>query len=287
MEHAAAEWNERDKPASRLWGGGQLAAAVADTGARIRAGTAPADLARRRPSARWFPQRRRALATDRVDLTPEARDFLYASIRRDRRHRRSTITVLSVLLVFALAAAGFAVIQQRNAEDQQLVATARQLVAEAELARDTDLRTALQLGLAAHRIQPDGETHASLVNTLASTPFANTLTNHRAAVLSVAFAPDGRTLATGGSDGTVVLWDVTDPARPRPLGAPLIAHTGHVRSVAFAPDGRTLATGGSDGTVVLWDVTDPARPGHLGAPLTGHTSYVSSVAFAPDGRTLA
>jgi WD40 repeat protein len=102
---------------------------------------------------------------------------------------------------------------------------------------------------------------------------------------AVAFAPDGRTLATAGAD--VILWDVSDPARPRRLGAPLTAHTSGVSSVAYAPDGRTLATASADNTAIVWDLSDPARPRQLGEPLTGHTSAVESVAFAPDGRTLA
>ena len=154
-------------------------------------------------------RRHRALVSDRVDLSPKARDFLHTSIRHDRSRRRRTITVLSVLLVFALAAAGFAVIQQRNAEDRQLVATARQLVAEAEVARDTDPRTALQLGIAAQRIHPDGQTRSSLVNTLINNHYVATLTGHSDEVTSVAFAPDGCTLATASADRSVILWDLT------------------------------------------------------------------------------
>ena len=67
----------------------------------------------------------------------------------------------------------------------------------------------------------------------------------------VAFAPDGRTLATASVDQTVLLWDVTDPARPRRLGDPLTGHTGAVYGVAFAPDGHTLATASADRTVLL------------------------------------
>jgi WD40 repeat protein len=74
-------------------------------------------------------------------------------------------------------------------------------------------------------------------------------------VYSVAFAPDGHTLATASWDQTVRLWDLTDRAQPSPLGAPLTGHTSGVYSVAFAPDGHTLATASRDQTLRLWDLT--------------------------------
>ncbi|MFI6388848.1 AAA family ATPase [Nonomuraea sp. NPDC050540] len=84
-----------------------------------------------------------------------------------------------------------------------------------------------------------------------------------------------------GADGTVQLWNV---ATQRPVGAPLTGHAGEVFSLRFSSDGRSLAGGGADGTVRLWDVTarTPVR-----TRLSGHSDEVSSLAFSPDGRTLA
>lgn len=113
------------------------------------------------------------------------------------------------------------------------------------------------------------------------------LSQHTHWVLSVAFSPDSETLASASRDGTVILWDVTDPAHARPVGLPLPGRTTGVVSVAFSNDGRTLASGNWDGTVRLWDVTDRAHPQSLGRPLLGHTNPVNSVVFVADDRALA
>jgi len=284
VEHAATEWDDDGRPPARLWAGGELAAAVADTGARICSSSASPP--GRRGPARWLPRWHQVLVTNRVELSTQARDFLHAGIRRDRSRSRRATTVLSVAIILALVAAGVAFVEQRNAEQGQRIAAAGRLVSDAEAARSTDLRAALLLGLAAHRLHPTGETHASLVNTLAAGPYLGTLTGHTSSVNSAVFAPDGHTLATGSKDSTVILWDLTDPVASRRLGQPLTGHRKPVNSVAFTPDGRTLATGSDDNTVILWDVTDRAQPRQLGSPLTGHTDAVTAMALAPDGRTL-
>jgi len=68
-------------------------------------------------------------------------------------------------------------------------------------------------------------------------------------VLSVAFSPDGMTLASGDRDGMVILWDTASGEQLRALDG----HMDWVSSVAFSPDGLTLASGSyRDGTIVLW-----------------------------------
>jgi WD40 repeat protein len=76
---------------------------------------------------------------------------------------------------------------------------------------------------------------------------------HTGHVESVAFGGDGKTLASGGSDGAVRLWDVA-AGQER---ATLKGHGGPVNSVAFSPDGRTLASGSEDNTVRLWEALPP------------------------------
>ncbi len=108
------------------------------------------------------------------------------------------------------------------------------------------------------------------------------LAGHGSVVEAVAFAPDGKTLATSGYQD-VHLWDLApDGARQRHsfdvLGK-------GVEALAFSPDGRVLACGNDDGTLRLWDVSEPEP--HERHVLLGHKDKVRSVAFSPDGKALA
>ncbi|MFZ1040013.1 MAG: WD40 repeat domain-containing protein [Anaerolineales bacterium] len=102
-------------------------------------------------------------------------------------------------------------------------------------------------------------------------------------ITSTAFSPDGKMIASGDTDGTITLWDVSTH---QPIGQ-LFAEPVHmVYSLAFSPDGKTLASGNEDGTLVLWNTSTRQT---VGQPFIESTAPIpiSSVAFSPDGKILA
>lgn len=100
-------------------------------------------------------------------------------------------------------------------------------------------------------------------------------------VLSLAFSPDGRTLAAGAKDKQVRLWDVSTPASPRPLAGPQTRLDSFVHSVAFSADGARVAAGGADGSARVWELAGGAEMDRVPVP-----ANVTSVAFLDGDRSL-
>ena len=104
-------------------------------------------------------------------------------------------------------------------------------------------------------------------------------------VTAVAFSADHQMMVSSVGfdlDGVDTVWDVADPARPRPLGT---FEGGS--PTTLSPDGRTVATISFDDQPVLWDVADPTRPVRT-ATLPGDPDVVLwGQAFSPDGHVLA
>ncbi|MEV5341186.1 XRE family transcriptional regulator [Streptomyces sp. NPDC052676] len=266
-------------------------------------------------------------------LTTRERAFLDASetaekeeaqrVRRRVRRLRRLVVALVALLACAATAVGLAVRSQQIVTAQRNQALALKAVGTAAALRTRDRSLAVQLALAAHRLEPNQATRNGLlsvlphtldrhVHGLALTPDGRTMAtarddgridlwdladprrpvrlgsvpNPQDSTFTLAFVPGGDILAGVGRDHELRLWDVTDPRRPRLTARTPTGHTAYVFSLAVSPDGRTAATGAYDHTVRLWHISDPARP-RLLKRLTGHTLNVKPVAFSPDGTTLA
>lgn len=109
-------------------------------------------------------------------------------------------------------------------------------------------------------------------------------TGHARSVQCAALTLDGRHLATGGYDGTLILWDVATGHKLRSFESRDEITDGHVRNiqaVAFSPDGKLLLSGANDATAVLWDKTTGAELRTF--PAEERHYQIHSVAFSPDG----
>jgi energy-coupling factor transporter ATP-binding protein EcfA2 len=266
--------------------------------------------------------------TDAV-LSPRERAFLTAGLAAESTERgvsarrtrwlRILVAVLSVLLLVAGTAVGFAVVTERVATAQQHLAIAQEVLIQAQSLAASDAPLADQLAVAAYRLAPNEQTRSGLFNADDSWPGAPPSveqnldgTDDGEPDLSV-LADDSfgeLFVATGSAGGYVLpgnevgiqgrfpggdrIWVFTDPTRPQARAAV----GGVVPSVlkvdvpgensivsypaAFNARTRYLATGGLKGGA-LWHLAVGAQP-TWSAELPG---IATPVVFSPDGRTLA
>jgi len=104
------------------------------------------------------------------------------------------------------------------------------------------------------------------------------LKGHSGGVNAVAFGPYGKTLASGGADGRIVLWNTSN-------GSKILSQKGHkgwIRDIVFNPDGTLLASCGDDKLIHTWQAQSLKESGTF----KGHKDWVQTIDFSPDGKTL-
>lgn len=101
---------------------------------------------------------------------------------------------------------------------------------------------------------------------------------HGTGVMALLFAPDGRTLLSGGKDGVIRVWDRTTGKEVRRLAG----HRGEVAALALSRDGKALVSAATDQTVRRWDVAAGREVGVFAVP----DRKLTWVALAPDGKAV-
>jgi WD40 repeat protein len=204
--------------------------------------------------------------------------------REQKRKIRRLYTALTVIGSIMLLLAGltvFAFMQRSTAINQANVALSRYLAIESDKQSNVQVDLSLLLAVEGVTLEPSPEARDTLHRVVEKHyHLSSFLHGQKGSVITIAFSPDGLTLATGSSNHAIILWNV---ANRQPLGEPLTGHVAPVTSLAFSPDGRTLASGSQDGTLILWDLDSKQA---LGPAWFGHKDLVHRLAFSPDGRTL-
>jgi WD40 repeat protein len=211
------------------------------------------------------------------------REHLPFSWRRLQRTVVSLTIVLVLLVpftVFLWTRAGQAERDRRQAREERERARALSLTSGSRL-EDTLAPTSLPRSvlLAAESVRraptPEGVGQLASVASLLRQPLMRLV--HEGPEVAVALSPDGRTIATGSSDGNPGIWDIASGKQlaRMPYGGP-------VNAIAFSPNGRLVATAGKDGYARIWD----AASGKLLTRLE-HQGQVIGLAFSPDGKAIA
>ena len=246
------------------------------------------------------------MADEPVSVVRES--FFDKMSRVSRKHRGIVTTVLAALVLLTFASTIAAVVfntlvhtarrerdranherleseaQRRLAEERAITARKNQYLANMTLALQSMGR--LELSVVLDRLLADipstglpdvrGFTWYYLWNKCHREQL--TIHAHQTGVSCVAFSPNQRTLATGGKEGAIKIWRLTEGFHEIPLEG----HREEVNSIVFSPDGRSLASASDDRSVKLWSVETSQLLGQF----LGHQGNVNGVAFSPDGKKL-
>lgn len=301
LERAAAAWEQHDCSHDWLLTGTRLADAQAlaeHPGFRERLATTDRFLAashfaedqrlqaeeRHRQAELSAAQQLAAAAQERAHHAQQEQATAEAhadQLRRRSRVLRAVLAVTAVIAVIAAVLGITAAINGHAATKRFYEATSVRLNAEARgmlagTLAGGDVRAFNELLAARTFYNPDdGALYDAVVQRQTTVKIIETPTR----IASLAFSPDGASIASAGGDsGDVSIWQV-DTGTRRTLG------TGDKRlsAVAFSPTGDRIAAGTAEmGNVVFWN----AHTGALTEKLRGNEGGVSSIAYSRDGRGL-
>ena len=134
---------------------------------------------------------------------------------------------------------------------------------------------------------PDGKTLATATDRLvrlwdtATHEEMRALRGHDRLVQALGYSPDGGLLASGGTDGLVILWDAMSGAELLRLGQ---ANGDQILALSFSPTDGTIAAAGNSGSLRVWDTASGEMLSNVNA---FPTSSAASIAFSPDGLWIA
>lgn len=284
LNEAAAHWDEAKRPADELPRGERLAEVKALA-------------AKREDEIGNTAEEYLAEAEREEEREAERRKMAIMARRKAAALRRRVIAAIGVLAALMLAVL---VVANASIQRERDNAVFERVTAQSDRLAGSDAAMSAQLALSAYRMRPDADLGASLITKTNGSPLSDQLTTRLDPFDTIAFGPDGQTMAIATSDHHIQLWRIRDQRRIEALGRSGTGHTNYVNSLAFRPDGRLVASTSTDENIRLWDVADPVRPRALGQmrnvvdpaqpvqlnqPL--QPGRIGVLAFSPDGRVLA
>lgn len=227
-------------------------------------------------------------------LVLSGKAFEYIRVGNTRKQRGQAIR-FSAVLIFVIVSVLVSIVYnnqvyktqtaEANSAANEKLARFLELASKSATLRNENFQVALLLGVEAQNYltSPVTQAYETLLfeNVQAHSNLQTFLSGRTYFSNSLAVSPDGRLLASGYDDNSIILWDLDNHVQSGEL---LVGHVGFINCLAFSPDGKILASGSDDKTIVLWDL-ETHQP--LGESLKRHGDSVWTIDFSSDGKLLA
>jgi WD40 repeat protein len=234
-------------------------------------------------------------AQQKVELALQEEKQATQRLKTAQQHTKSTIrfgfAILALIIVIggSISFRSLVLLHEAESQRQQFRISGLNASSQLLLAEDNQIGALIASITASHQLldlkqlqSPDlkelyNQTESVLQTITYSIQEYNRLLGHIDRVNSIAFTPDGETIATASKDRTVRIWD-----RHGKLLNILNGHLSLVESVSFSPDRKFLVSAEHNGRIIVWQAN-----GIMLHSFLAHQSVVSSVAFSPDSKAIA